>query len=44
MMIHAYHGPAQFYYDAWEEGFARAASVVIGEEVDESPLPVRKWT
>ena len=26
LMIHAFHGTAQFQYDAWEEGFARALS------------------
>jgi hypothetical protein len=28
-MVHAFHGPAVFQYDAWEEGFARAAAAVV---------------
>ena len=28
-MVHAFHGPAVFQYDAWEQGFARAASAAI---------------
>lgn len=28
-ILHAYHGPAVFQYDAWEQGFARAAAAVI---------------
>ncbi|HOK53640.1 MAG TPA: hypothetical protein PKV43_04200, partial [Armatimonadota bacterium] len=34
MMIHAFHDTAAFNYDAWEEGFTRAAAVVAGEEID----------
>lgn len=34
LMIHAFHGPAMFYFDGWEEGFARAASVIVGEDID----------
>ncbi|MBI2843853.1 MAG: hypothetical protein HYX78_10675 [Armatimonadetes bacterium] len=33
-IIHAFHDTAMFHYDAWEEGFARAASVVAGELID----------
>lgn len=33
MMIHAWHGPATLYYDAWEEGMARAATMVIAPRV-----------
>ncbi|MBC7808593.1 MAG: hypothetical protein H7145_20870 [Akkermansiaceae bacterium] len=28
-LVHAFHGPAVFAYDAWEQGFARAAASVI---------------
>ena len=31
-MIHAFHGPKVFQYDAWEQGFARAASSVIARD------------
>jgi hypothetical protein len=31
-MIHAFHGPAAFAYDAWEQGFARAAASVIARD------------
>lgn len=34
LMVHAFHGPAMFYNDSWEEGFARAASVIVGEDID----------
>lgn len=34
MMIHAFHDTAAFSYDAWEEGFTRAAAVAAGEEID----------
>ncbi|MEN6521240.1 MAG: FlgD immunoglobulin-like domain containing protein [Armatimonadota bacterium] len=34
MMIHAFHDTVAFSYDAWEEGFTRAAAVVAGEEID----------
>jgi hypothetical protein len=32
-MLHAFHGPATFQYDAWEQGFARAAASVIARQV-----------
>ena len=32
-MLHAFHGPAVFQYDAWEQGFARAAASVIARQV-----------
>lgn len=32
LMIHAFHGPAAFAYDAWEQGFARAAASVIARD------------
>jgi hypothetical protein len=31
-MIHAFHGPKVFQYDAWEQGFARAAASVIARD------------
>lgn len=31
-LIHAYHGPLAFHYDAWEQGFARAAASVIARD------------
>jgi hypothetical protein len=31
-VIHAFHGPAVFSYDAWEQGFARAAATVIARD------------
>lgn len=31
-LIHAFHGPAVFQYDAWEQGFARAAASVIARD------------
>ena len=31
-MVHAFHGPAVFQYDTWEQGFARAASAVIARD------------
>lgn len=34
LMIHAFHDTAAFSYDAWEEGFTRAAAVAAGEEID----------
>ncbi len=33
MMIHAWHGPATLYYDAWEEGMARAATMLVAPRV-----------
>ena len=29
LMVHAFHGPATFAYDAWEQGFARAAASIV---------------
>jgi len=34
-MIRAFHDTAAFQYDAWEEGFKRAAAVAAGELVDQ---------
>lgn len=31
-LIHAYHGPAVLQYDAWEQGFARAAASVVSRQ------------
>ena len=31
-ILHAFHGPAVFQYDAWEQGFARAAAAVIARQ------------
>ena len=31
-LIHAYHGPLAFHYDAWEQGFARAAASIIARD------------
>jgi hypothetical protein len=31
-MVHAFHGPAVFQYDAWEQGFARAAASIIARQ------------
>ena len=31
-MVHAFHGPAVFQYDAWEQGFARAASAIVARD------------
>lgn len=31
-LIHAFHGPLVFQYDAWEQGFARAAATVIARD------------
>lgn len=31
-IIHAFHGPLVFYYDAWEQGFARAAASLIARD------------
>ena len=33
-LVHAFHGPAVFQYDAWEQGFARAAASVIARTPD----------
>ena len=31
-MIHAFHGPAVLQYDAWEQGFARAAAAIVARQ------------
>ena len=31
-LVHAFHGPLTFQYDAWEQGFARAAATVIARD------------
>lgn len=31
-LVHAFHGPLAFQYDAWEQGFARAAATVIARD------------
>ncbi len=31
-LIHAFHGPLAFQYDAWEQGFARAAATIIARD------------
>lgn len=31
-LIHAFHGPLTFQYDAWEQGFARAAATIIARD------------
>lgn len=31
-IVHAFHGPAVFQYDAWEQGFARAASAIVARD------------
>lgn len=28
-LVHAFHGPAVFQYDAWEQGFARAVAAIV---------------
>lgn len=33
LLIHAFHGPLVFDYDAWEEGFARAVTVLVAHRV-----------
>lgn len=33
VLIHAFHGPLIFDYDAWEEGFARAVTVLVAHRV-----------
>lgn len=48
MLIHAFHGSALFGYDAWEEGFARAASIVVMAQlrtgfVDQTLRPSPNW-
>lgn len=32
LMVHAFHGPAYFQYDAWEQGFARAAASIVARD------------
>jgi hypothetical protein len=42
LMVHAFHDDAMFRYDAWEEGFARAATIAALEVLDpaaEAPKP-----
>lgn len=34
LMVHAFHGPATFQYDAWEQGFARAAASIVARSMD----------
>nr|CAA9227506.1 hypothetical protein AVDCRST_MAG63-806 [uncultured Armatimonadetes bacterium] len=34
LMLHAFHGPAYLQYDAWEQGFTRAAASVIARQPD----------
>lgn len=31
-VLHAFHGPAVFQYDSWEQGFVRAAAAVIARD------------
>ena len=31
-LVHAFHGPLVFHYDAWEQGFARAAATVVARD------------
>ncbi|MFM7320978.1 MAG: FlgD immunoglobulin-like domain containing protein [Armatimonadota bacterium] len=31
-LVHAFHGPLVFQYDAWEQGFARAAATLIARD------------
>jgi hypothetical protein len=38
-LIHAFHGPAAFQYDAWEQGFARAAASIIARDPE-----LKFWT
>ncbi|MGC8783990.1 MAG: FlgD immunoglobulin-like domain containing protein [Armatimonadota bacterium] len=33
VLIHAFHGPLIFDYDAWEEGFARAVTILVAHRV-----------
>ena len=42
-MIHAFHGPAVFQYDAWEQGFARAAASVILRDFARDPELIQKY-
>ncbi|NSW79792.1 MAG: hypothetical protein HPY54_12240 [Chthonomonadetes bacterium] len=36
LLVHAFHGPLVFDYDAWEEGFARAVTMVVAYRVAQS--------
>lgn len=31
-LVHAFHGPAVFQYDAWEQGFARATAAIVARD------------
>ena len=42
-MIHAFHGPAVFQYDAWEQGFARAAGAVVLRDFARDPELIQKY-
>jgi hypothetical protein len=42
-VVHAFHGPAVFQYDAWEEGFARAVSCVILRDFVRDPELAQKY-
>lgn len=33
LLVHAFHGPLIFDYDAWEEGFARAVTLIVAHRV-----------
>ncbi len=33
VLVHAFHGPLVFDYDAWEEGFARAVTILVAHRV-----------
>lgn len=33
LLVHAFHGPLVFDYDAWEEGFARAVTILVAHRV-----------
>lgn len=33
VLVHAFHGPLVFDYDAWEEGFARAVTLLVAHRV-----------
>ncbi|MDW8105263.1 MAG: FlgD immunoglobulin-like domain containing protein [Armatimonadota bacterium] len=33
LLVHAFHGPLVFEYDAWEEGFARAVTLIVAHRV-----------
>ncbi len=38
-MVQAFHGPFRIGYDAWEQGMARAATVVAAQEIGTIPAP-----